>query len=145
MTGKERLINAINGKATDRVPVTLFIQGQGHYINQIKPNTDPWDFVSLQKDVVDYQKSLGVDVHVRMLFFNPHEPVYVGRGMLNIDVENDNWKINKSIKEDGSEKFYNYEIVTPEGKLTQTLCIVEQRPGTYVYATTKNQYNLLAI
>jgi len=30
MNGKERLLTVINGKKADRVPVTLFIQGQGH-------------------------------------------------------------------------------------------------------------------
>ena len=81
MNGRERLLTVLNGERADRVPVTLFIQGQGHFITQVNPETDPWDFIAIQKNVIDYQKSLGLDVHARMLFFNPHKPVFCPSGV----------------------------------------------------------------
>ena len=70
MRGRERLLAALKGKRTDSVPVTLFIQSQGHFVTQLAPHTDPWDFEALQKQIIDYQRSLGADVHVRMLFLS---------------------------------------------------------------------------
>jgi len=35
------------------VPVTLFIVDQGHCINQVYPDVDPWDFETLQLKVIE--------------------------------------------------------------------------------------------
>ena len=47
MTGKERFLNVFNGKMPDRVPVTLFIVEQGHFITQVYPDVDPFDYITL--------------------------------------------------------------------------------------------------
>jgi len=141
MNGKERLLTVINGKKADRVPVTLFIQGQGHFISQIYPDTDPWDFVTLQKNVIDYQKSLGLDVHARMLFFNSHKPVFAHFGHLNAEVQAENWDVKHREETNGNTVLHKYEIKTPEGTLKQTFSINELRPGTYMYACTEKPIN----
>ena len=43
MTGRQRFEAVFAGEQPDRVPVTLFIQDQGHFINQLHPDIDPWD------------------------------------------------------------------------------------------------------
>ncbi len=137
MTGRERLLYALNGKRPDRVPVTLFIQSQGHFVTQLAPEADPWDFESLQKRIVDYQRSLGLDVHVRMLFFNPHEPVFAVFNLLNTDHETDEWKIHTEESVSGNTIQYRHTITTPEGVLHQTFCINEERPNIFMYGCTE--------
>jgi hypothetical protein len=50
MTPRERFLTTFRGEMPDRVPVTLFIQDQGHFINQVYPDVDPWDFETLQQE-----------------------------------------------------------------------------------------------
>lgn len=52
MTPRERLLSTLNSKDADRVPVTLFIQDQGHFINQVHPEVSPDDYETLQEKVV---------------------------------------------------------------------------------------------
>ena len=141
MTGRERLMTVLNGKRADRVPVTIFIQGQGHFITQVYPDTDQWDFIEVQKNVIDYQKSLGVDVHARMLFFNPHKPVYAHLGLMNVDVQTENWEVTETEEQNGNTRLLKHEIKTPDGTLKQTFSINELRPGTYMYACTDKPIN----
>ncbi len=137
MTSRERLLNAINGKKTDKVPVTLFIQSQGHFLRQLDPTIDPWDFLKLQKRVVDFQRSVGVDVHARMLFLIPHKPLWSAFYILNVNVQNEDWVIDEKVEESGSTKKYHYTITTPEGVLTQTFSINENIEGSFMYGCTK--------
>ncbi|MBI9101569.1 MAG: hypothetical protein JEY99_04070 [Spirochaetales bacterium] len=141
MNGRKRLLTVLNGERADRIPVTAFIQGQGHFITQVKPETDPWDFIAIQKDVIDYQKSLGLDVHARMLFFNPHKPVFAFCGHLNVDVQTENWEVTHKEEKNGNTILHKYEIKTPEGSLKQTFSINELRPKTYMYACTEKPIN----
>ncbi|MBI9107455.1 MAG: hypothetical protein JEZ04_11985 [Spirochaetales bacterium] len=143
MTGRDRLLTVLNGKRADRVPVTIFIQGQGHFITQVNPETDPWDFIALQKNVIDYQKSLGLDVHARMLFFNPHKPIFAHLGLMNVDVENENWTVTRSEEQNGDTRLLKHEIKTPDGILKQTFSINESRPGTFMFACTEKPVNNL--
>lgn len=138
MTGKERLLHALNGEPVDRVPVTLFIQSQGHFVNQLDESIDPWDFYELQKKVIDYQRSLGLDVHVRMLFFIPQNPVFAHFDLLNVSTQNENWKVETVEEEDGATKNYHHTITTPDGVLTQTFSINENRKGTFMYSCTES-------
>lgn len=138
MTSRERLLSALNGKKADRVPVTLFIQSQGHFVRQLDENIDPWNFELLQKKVIDYQRSLGLDVHVRMLFFIPNNPVFAHFDLLNVERETKEWKIKKEEVVDGTTTNYHYEITTPEGVLTQTFSINENRPGIFMYSCTES-------
>ncbi len=137
MTGRERLLCALRGKRPDRVPVTLFIQSQGHFVTQLDPKADPWDFEKLQKRIVDYQRGLGVDIHVRMLFFNPHEPVYAVFNLLNVDNETEEWKIATEETQSGNTTKYRHTITTPEGELHQTFCVNEERPNIFMYGCTE--------
>ena len=72
MNSRERLLKAINGEQTDRVPVTLFIQDHGHFIHQLHPEIDPMDYEQLTFKVIDYQRKLGCDVFARMIFYLYH-------------------------------------------------------------------------
>ena len=40
----ERFLKVFRGEMPDRVPVTLFLADQGHFLNQMYPDVDPWDF-----------------------------------------------------------------------------------------------------
>lgn len=135
MTSRERLLTALNGRRPDRVPVTLFIQSQGHFATQLAPDSDPWDFEATQKRIIDYQRSLGCDVHARMLFFNPHEPMFNFMGHLNTDVETPDWKISteKTYNASNCTTNYRHTITTPEGQLNQVFSINESRPGIFMY------------
>lgn len=137
MTGKERLMAALRGEKTDRVPVTLFIQSQGHFVTQLNPEADPWDFDKLQKSIIDYQRRLGVDVHARMLFFNSHDPVFAHWHLLNFQTETPDWKLDVEEDVRGNTVNRHYIITTPEGKLSQTFCINEERPGIFMYGSTE--------
>ena len=44
MTGRERFLKVFSGESTDRVPITLFIADQGHFLNQMYPDVDSQDF-----------------------------------------------------------------------------------------------------
>ena len=137
MTSRERLLTALNGGTPDKIPVTLFIQSQGHFVTQLEPEADPWDFEFLQKRIVDFQRSLGVDVHVRMLFFNPHEPVFAFCNLLNVDQQTPDWQIETRLEEKGNTTIHHHTITTPEGKLTQTFCVNQERPGIFMYGSTE--------
>ena len=49
MTPRERFLKVLAGEMPDRVPVTLFIQDKGYFLNQNYPNIDPWDHETLQQ------------------------------------------------------------------------------------------------
>ncbi len=137
MTGRERLLTALSGNRPDRVPATLFIQGQGHFANQIMPDVDPWDLIRLQKGIVDFQRGLGMDVHVRMLFYNSDDPLFTFCGQLNTQTETDEWRVKETTEAKGNTTLYKHEITTPEGVLKQTFSINELRDGTFMYACTE--------
>ncbi len=46
MTGRERFEAVFRGEIPDRVPVTLFIQDQGHFLEQMRPDADPHDHLA---------------------------------------------------------------------------------------------------
>lgn len=137
MTSRERLLNALWSKPVDRTPVTLFIQEQSHYIVQINPDEDPEEFTKNNKFIADYQRKLGLDVHVRMLFFNPHAPIYFHQNLLNFQVETPHWQVKSTVTEKEGSTYTLQEITTPEGVLTQEFTCCELTPKTFVYACTK--------
>ncbi len=141
MTSRERLLNALNGKPVDRTPVTLFIQEQGHFIAQINPDEDPEEFTKNNKFIADYQRKLGLDVHVRMLFFNPHAPIYFHQNLLNFHVETPEWQIETTKTVNDNTTHFNQVITTPKGVLTQEFTCCELTPKTFVYACTKKPIN----
>ena len=53
MTPRERFQAVFRGDLPDRVPVALFIQDQGHFINQMYPDIDPGDYLAIQLKVIE--------------------------------------------------------------------------------------------
>ena len=136
MKGRERLLKTLKGGRADRIPVTLFIQSQGHFASRLDEKYDPWDFERTQKSIIDYQRSLGLDVHARMLFLNPREPVLAVFQGLNCQTETDSWRVTEEKEWRGSSCLYRQTIRTPEGELHQTFTVNEIRRGTFQYACT---------
>jgi uroporphyrinogen-III decarboxylase len=136
MNSKERLLKTINGEVTDRVPVTLFIQDHGHFIHQLHPEIDPLDYEQLTCRVIDYQRSLGCDVFVRMIF-DLYHPLGICLGGVDDGHETDTWKIRIDITEEGNNLIRKSVITTPEGELSQVFVRTALNRGTYVYCCTK--------
>jgi uroporphyrinogen decarboxylase len=136
LTARERFLTVFRGEMPDRVPVTLFIQDQGHFLTQIYPDLDPWDFETLQLKVVEIQRQLGVDVFVRVLF-GVNDPLAVHMGGLNVSQQTEDWEVHTEQLQKGDTRIERSTIRTPEGTLTQDFSTNELRPGTYMYACTK--------
>ena len=137
MTARERLLKVISGEMPDRVPVTLFIQDQGHFLEQMYPDADPRDYEALQLKVIELQKQLGVDVLVRMLF-GINEPLGIHCGGLNVSREAENWEVRQERRRHGSTMITRSTVRTPGGILTQEFSVSQQRPGTFIYGCTEH-------
>ncbi len=137
MTSKERFQTVLDGQIPDRVPVTLFIQDSGHFLNQLYPDIDPWDFETLQLKVIELQKQLGVDVFVRMLFCTDDSWHWMFGGV-DIDHQGENWEIETTEHaKDDKTLIKRSKITTPDGVLTQEMSIHEGRKGTWMMACTE--------
>jgi uroporphyrinogen decarboxylase len=135
MTPRERFLAVFNGQLPDRVPVTLFIQDQGHFLEQMRPTADPHDYLARQLDVIEIQKEFGVDVFVRMLF-GLNDPLGIHCGGLNVSVQTDEWQVRQEKHQSGKTTITRSTITTPEGTLTQDFSIHRLRPATFMYACT---------
>ncbi len=136
LTSRQRFLKVLNKEMPDRVPVTLFIQDQGHFINQLYPQVDPWDTLTNQIKVIEFQREIGADVFVRLLF-GLYEPIYWRFGGLNVDQENENWEVHHEEVQHNETRIRRSTIRTPEGTLSQEFSTYEVRPGTLLYACTK--------
>jgi uroporphyrinogen decarboxylase len=136
MTSRERFLKVINGEMPDRVPVTFFIADQGHFISQVYPDVDPFDFLTLQLKVIEIQKQLGCDVFVRWLYDKCY-PIHVMYGGLDIEQQTENWEVHTEEVHNGNTLIKRSTIKTPGGVLTQDFSINELRKGTYMYSCTK--------
>lgn len=136
MTSRERFLKVLNGEMPDRVPVTLFIQDQGHFLSQNYPHVDPWDSEAMQLKVIELQKQLGADVFVRMLF-GVNDPFWIHFGGLDISQQTENWEVKTEEYQNGDTLVKRSVIRTPGGTLTQEFSINEMRPGTFMFACTK--------
>jgi len=137
MTPRERFFAVLKGEIPDRVPVTLFIQDTGHFLNQVYPSIDPWDLEALQLKVIELQKDLGVDVFVRMLFCTD-DAHHLLVGGLDIDQETDTWHVETTeIRKNEHTLLKQSRITTPDGVLTQQLSFYEKRKGTVMFACTE--------
>jgi uroporphyrinogen decarboxylase len=136
MTSRERFQKVLRGEMPDRVPVTLFIIDQGHFISQVYPEVDPWDFTTLQLKVIEIQKQLGADVFVRWLY-DKNYPFHIMYGGVDIDQQTENWEVHTEKKYNGNTLIKKSIIRTPGGNLTQEFSINELRKGTYMYSCTK--------
>ena len=94
MTPRERFKAVFRGELPDRVPVTLFIQDHGHFINQMYPGIDPWDYRAIQLKVIEISRQLGADVFVRLLFGTLDPFQWMFFGWLNVSEETDTWEVH---------------------------------------------------
>ena len=136
MTSRERFLKVLKGEMPDRVPVTLFIVDQGHFINQMYPDIDPWNFPELQLKVIEIQKQLGCDVFVR-LAYDVNDPLHIHMGGVDITQQTENWEVDTKEIMNGNTLIKQSTIKTPGGTITQEFSINEIRPGTFMYACTK--------
>ncbi len=140
MTSRERFLKVFNGQMPDRVPVTAFILDSGHFLSQMYPDADPFDYEQLQLNVIEVQKQLGLDVFVRMLF-GINDPIGVHCGGLNVSQQTENWQVKKEKVQRGTTTIVRSTITTPDGQLTQDFSINQLRPGTFMYGCTKYPVN----
>ncbi|NQU21142.1 MAG: hypothetical protein HQ567_07650 [Candidatus Nealsonbacteria bacterium] len=136
MTSRERFLAVLRGEMPDRVPVTLFIQDQGHFLTQIYPDVDPWDYGQNQRNVIEIQKQLGLDVFVRMLF-GLNDPLSIHMGGLNVSRSTENWEVTTEVRQRENTRGERSTIRTPDGTLTQEMSQHEIRPGTLLYCCTE--------
>ena len=136
MNSRERFLAVLGGKMPDRVPVTLFIQDQGHFLNQLCPEVDSQDFETLQLKVIEIQRQFGADVFVRMLF-GLTDPLSIHMGGLNVSQQTDRWEVRTEESQRGTTTAWQSTIRTPDGTLTQEFSRSQLRPGTFVYACTR--------
>ena len=118
------------------MPVTLFIADQGHFLNQVCPDVDPWDFETLQRKVIEIQRQFGADVFVRVLY-GLNEPLSIHMGGLNVSQQTESWEVHTEELHRGATTTWRSVIRTPDGTLTQDFSRNENRPGTFVYACTR--------
>ena len=136
MTSRERFLKTINGEKTDRLPVTLFMIDQGHFINQMYPDVDPLDFETIHLKIIEAQKQFGADVFVRMLY-DINDPLHIHMGGLDITQQTENWEVSTEEVVSGDTLIKRSTIRTPMGTLTQDFSIFEKPKGTFMYACTK--------
>lgn len=144
MTPRQRFKAVLRGDLPDRVPVTLFIQDQGHFINQMYPQLDPWDATTIQLKVIELSRQFGADVFVRLLFgtLDPFQWMFFGG--LNVSEQSDSWEVRTEETNDGRTTLRRSEIRTPGGTLRQEFSIDEIRPGTLMYACTQKPVRTMA-
>ncbi len=144
MNSRERFLKVINGEIPDRVPVTLFIIEQGHFINSIYPELQQEDYIKGQLRVIEIQKQLGCDVFVRLLYGST--PLWIMYGGVNTDRETENWEIHCDDYARGDSRVKTYKIKTPEGEIYQEFSTFYKGNGTYFYNCTvhpvKNEKDL---
>ncbi len=136
MNSRQRFQAVLRGEMPDRVPVTLFLCDQGHFLNQMYPDVDPWDFETLQLKVIELQRQFGVDVFVRMLF-GLNDPLSIHFGGLNLARQTDSWEVKTVESQRGNSTVWTSTVRTPDGTLEQEFSRNELRPGTYVYGCTR--------
>lgn len=136
MTGRERFLRTFQKEQSDCMPVSLFIQEQGHFMNQIHPEISEYDYDGLQKAVVDFQREAGSDVFLRILF-DEELPLHVLNGGVNISTSTPQWIVETKEHQEGSTTVYSSTITTPEGVLTQDFSINRLYDRTLMYACTK--------
>ena len=94
MTGRQRFLKVLAGEMPDRVPVTLFLADQGHFLNQMYPDVDPWDFDTLQLKVIEIQRRFGLDVFLRLLY-GINDPLTIIYGGLDVSQRSEERRVGK--------------------------------------------------
>ncbi len=137
MTSRERYFKTFRGEKTDRMPISLFIVEQGHFMSQVYPNTDPWDFEQQFKDLIEFNKQLGADTFVRLLGDIAKPVPHILYGGVDISHQTDNWEVTTTEYVKGASTVQHSVIRTPDGTLEQEFTTTELRRGTYMYGCTK--------
>jgi len=135
MNSRQRMLKVLNGEIPDRVPVTLFIHDEGNFLAQIYPEHDVGNYMENKFRVIDFQRKLGADIHLRM--WNGCMPLWLIAGGFNTDDENDDWKVESKTATRGTSKVIYSRVVTPKGELSQEFTVSEVNKGTLNYACTK--------
>ena len=135
MTSRERIIGALEGKEIDRLPVTLFIVDEGHFLKQVRPDLDIFDYMENKKRCIDLHRELGVDVHLRM--WNGCFPLWLQTGGINTDASTKDWQVDLKKRKTGESIITHAVVTTPDGTIEQEYTISQVAPGTYHYACTK--------
>lgn len=135
MHSRERLLTALAGGRPDRIPVSLFIVDQGHFINQMYPSIDPNDHETLQLKVIEFQREMGADVFVRLLY-GVTDPISIHCGGLDVSQQTENWEVHTTETQRETVTAWQSTIKTPDGTLSQEFSRNEIRPGTFLYACT---------
>ncbi len=137
MNSRERFLAVLDGRMPDRVPVTLFICDQGHFLNQMYPDVDPWDFETLQLKVIE------IATPIRRRRLRPHA-LRPERSALDPHGRAERRRSRPTAGRSGPRSrsaahttVWHSTIRTPDGTLTQEFSRNQQRPGTFVYACTK--------
>jgi hypothetical protein len=114
MTSRECLLSAMAGKMTDRVPVTLFICDQGHFLNQMAPEIPATNFAALQLKVVELQKQFGCDIFLRVLY-GLVDPLNLIYGGLDVSQQTATWEVMTEEIRKCSMILQHSTIRTPKG------------------------------
>lgn len=137
MTGRERYLRLFAGEAPkDRVPVSLFIQDQGHLLNQLYPEIKAEDYDALQYASIEFQKKMGTDVMLRILF-DEELPLHVLFGGVSFSQQTENWQVENREYQNGATTVIASVIRTPEGTLTQEFSVNRLYDQTLMYSCTK--------
>ena len=137
MTSRERFLKTFQGGMPDRVPVTLFMSDQGHFITQVYPDVDPWDIDEIQNKIIAFSKEMGADVFLRMLY-NIYDSMHIMYGGVDVSQQSENWEVKTKEYQRGNTTVSHSVIRTPDGELEQEFSVNLLRPGTYMYACTLN-------
>jgi hypothetical protein len=121
MKSRERYLNLFNGKTVDRMPISLFITEQGHFMTGINPDTDPHDHEKQFIEEVAFQKEMGADVFVRMLADLYETCLHVIYGGVDTKQQTDNWQVETSVRKNSTSTIYSSTITTPKGVLHKSL------------------------
>lgn len=108
MTSRERLLNALNGRDTDRIPVTLFVTDTD-VIDGLCDEVLGARTADTVGDLIKFHEILGIDIMLRV-GIDVHEPVA-------FDQDSSEWK--HAWEESGSD-LLTHTIATPEGTLKET-------------------------
>jgi len=135
MNSRQRILEVLSGAIPDRVPVTLFIMDEGHFLTQIYPDLDIKDYIGNKFKVIDLQRKLGADIHMRI--WGGCVPLWLMIGGFNTTTETADWKVESKVATRGKSKVTASRVVTPKGELYQEFTISEFIKGTLHYACTK--------
>lgn len=136
MNSRERFLKVLAGELPDRVPVTAYIQDQGHFLSQMYPDLDPWDHTQNQLKVIELHKQFGMDILVRC-WINVKGPFPGAIAGLNITNQTGEWEVQTETIVKSDARVLRSRIHTPSGTLSQEFTIQQVNPRTFVYACTQ--------